>query len=203
MSNTSAIVSVTTPNGQLVDPKTGSATFSMLKWMQQVGQLLNKVFNSQGAISPDSMPFPTANALGGVTTAGPVTSQWINEIDGQGIPHLKQPAYSDLAGTLPNPTLTTLGGVQASTAQVHQWVVAISPSGVPQTSQPGFADISGNASPAQVPALSDLTGQITEAQLPSAGLTVTIITARITPLTGVEGSMTFTNGILTGQVQAT
>lgn len=203
MSNTSPIVSVTTPNGQLVDPKTGSATFSMLKWMQQVGQLLNKVFNSQGAISPDSIPFPTANALGGVTTAGPVTSQWINQIDGQGLPHLKQPSYSDLSGTLPNPSIANLGGVHASNAQSHQWVTAIGPDGTPQTSQPGFIDISGVATAAQVPDLSDLNGQITQGQLPPTGLTVTVTTARLTPLTGLQGSMIFTNGILTGQVQAT
>jgi hypothetical protein len=36
----------------------------------------------------------------------------------------------------------------------------------------------------------------------AAGISVTITTAALTPL-GAQGSMTFTNGILTGQVQAT
>lgn len=202
MSNAKPIVSVTTPNGPLVDVKTGLAVFSFLKWIQNVGQLLNQVFDNQGALSPDSIPFPTANALGGVTTAGPTTSQWINEIDGQGVPHLKQPAYSDLAGSLPNPSLTSLGGVNASTVQPNQFVTAIGTSGAPQTAQPAFADLSGVATPGQIPNLSDLNGQITEAQLPSAGLTVTITTAKLT-VAGSEGSMAFTNGILTGQVQAT
>lgn len=35
------------------------------------------------------------------------------------------------------------------------------------------------------------------------GLTVTITTAKLTPTTGVNGSMTFVNGILTAQTQAT
>ena len=52
------------------------------------------------------------------------------------------------------------------------------------------------------PAFSDVSGQIAEAQLPSAGLTTTITTAALTP-TGMQGSMTFTNGILTASTPAT
>lgn len=37
----------------------------------------------------------------------------------------------------------------------------------------------------------------------SAGITVTITTAQLTPATGTQGSMTFKNGILTAQVAAT
>jgi hypothetical protein len=37
----------------------------------------------------------------------------------------------------------------------------------------------------------------------SAGMTVTITTAKLTPVTGTNGSMTFKNGLLTAQVQAT
>jgi len=37
----------------------------------------------------------------------------------------------------------------------------------------------------------------------TSGLSVTITTAKITPVTGTNGSMTFTNGILTAQTQAT
>jgi uncharacterized protein YpuA (DUF1002 family) len=36
-----------------------------------------------------------------------------------------------------------------------------------------------------------------------SGLSVTITTAKITSVTGVDGSMTFTNGVLTAQTQAT
>ena len=37
----------------------------------------------------------------------------------------------------------------------------------------------------------------------SAGITATITTARLTPVTGTQGSMTFKNGLLTAQTQAT
>jgi len=55
---------------------------------------------------------------------------------------------------------------------------------------------------ASQPAFTDITGQITTAQLPASGLTVTITTAALTGL-GTQGSMTFTNGILTAQTPAT
>lgn len=203
MSQTKPIVSVNTPSGPLVDIKTGMAVFGFLKWLQQVGQLLNQVFDNQGALSPDSIPFPTSTALGGVTTAGPVTHQWIDQIDARGSPHLSQPSYTDLSGSLPTPSQTTRGGVLASAAVAKQFVTSISTTGAPQTAQASFTDLAGAASASQVPNLPDLNGQITEAQLPAAGLTVTIVTARLVPLTGTEGSMTFTNGILTGQVAAT
>jgi len=52
------------------------------------------------------------------------------------------------------------------------------------------------------PAFSDISGSLSTSQLPSAGLSVTITTAKLTTL-GTQGSMTFTNGQLTAQVQAT
>lgn len=52
------------------------------------------------------------------------------------------------------------------------------------------------------PAFSDVSGNISEGQLPTAGLTVIITTAALTP-TGTQGSMTFQNGILVGNVPAT
>jgi hypothetical protein len=68
--------------------------------------------------------------------------------------------------------------------------------------QPDFGDLTGSATAAQVPALSALTGAITSGQLPASGLSVTIVTAQLTTL-GAQGSMTFTNGILTAQTPAT
>jgi hypothetical protein len=88
-------------------------------------------------------------------------------------------------------------------AIAHEWLNSYNAeTGAFTQTQPAFTDISGTATAAQVPALSALTGQITESQLPSAGLSVTITTAMLTP-TGTEGSLTFTNGILTAQTPAT
>ena len=58
-----------------------------------------------------------------------------------------------------------------------------------------YTNISGLATVAHTGAYSDLTGTPT-------GLSVTITTAKLTAL-GTNGSMTFTNGILTSQTQAT
>jgi hypothetical protein len=52
------------------------------------------------------------------------------------------------------------------------------------------------------PAFTDISGQITTSQLPSAGLSATIVTAKLTG-GGANGSMTFTNGILTASTPAT
>lgn len=70
----------------------------------------------------------------------------------------------------------------------HEWLASYnSATGQFTLTQPAFSDISGN---------------LATSQLPSAGLSVTIITAQLTP-TGTQGSMTFTNGILTAQTPAT
>lgn len=52
------------------------------------------------------------------------------------------------------------------------------------------------------PAFSDISGTLVPAQLPTVGLTVVVTTAALT-LGGTQGSMTFTKGIITAQVQAT
>ena len=92
---------------------------------------------------------------------------------------------------------------QTFTAAAHKFVATYDETtGAFTDLQPEFTDISGTASAAQVPALSALTGQITTSQLPSSGLNVTITTAKLTTL-GANGSMTFTNVLLTGSVAAT
>jgi hypothetical protein len=85
----------------------------------------------------------------------------------------------------------------------HQWLASYNAAtGAFTLSQPAFTDISGTATAGQVPALSALTGQITTSQLPSSGLTTTIVTAKLTG-GGANGSMVFTNGILTASTPAT
>lgn len=91
-----------------------------------------------------------------------------------------QPAYSDLNGTpvLPSDALAT------ASKWVNSYTAA---TGAFTETQPDFSDISGN---------------LTTSQLPTAGITATITTAAITS-GGTQGSMTFTNGILTAQTPAT
>lgn len=88
-------------------------------------------------------------------------------------------------------------------AVAHEWLTSYTAAtGAFGQTQPAFADISGTATAGQVPALSALSGQITTSQLPASGLSVTITTAKLTT-GGTNGSMTFTNGILTAQTPAT
>lgn len=49
---------------------------------------------------------------------------------------------------------------------------------------------------------SQVTGRLTTSNLPSSGLSTTIVTAALTGI-GTQGSMTFTNGILTASTPAT
>lgn len=196
------IVSVTTPAGPLIDVKTGFALFGFTKWMQYVGQLLNQVFSNQGMISPDAIPFPTATSLGGVTTAGPTANEFINAIGTDGVPVLAQPSFSNLSGTAIASQIPALSALSGS----------VTPSQVPPLQNlngkvmagqvPDLQDLNGAVTPSQVPALSALSGNITTSQLPPSGLSVVIVTAKLTG-GGANGSMTFTNGLLTGQVAAT
>lgn len=52
------------------------------------------------------------------------------------------------------------------------------------------------------PAFTDISGNLATSQLPTVGISATITTAKLT-VGGTNGSQTFTNGILTAQVQAT
>jgi hypothetical protein len=61
-----------------------------------------------------------------------------------------------------------------------------------QSNAEGFASNASNIT----------SGNLALGRLPAVGLTVTITTAALTP-TGTQGSQTFTNGVLTAQVQAT
>jgi hypothetical protein len=79
-------------------------------------------------------------------------------------------------------------GPQTFTAVLHEFLTAYNAAtGVFSAAQPSFPDISGN---------------LATSQLPIAGLSVTITTAKLSS-GGTQGSMTFTAGLLTAQVQAT
>lgn len=114
-------------------------------------------------------------------TIGPTAHEWINSYDSAtGAFTLAQPDYSDLTG---KPTLPS-----DATATPHRWVNSYTAStGAFTETQPDFTDVSGN---------------LATTQLPTAGISATITTAALTS-TGTQGSMTFTNGILTAQTPAT
>ena len=121
------------------------------------------------------------------------------------------------SGLLPPSGIGSLGGVAANNPVPNEWINSIDTSGNPQLSQPGFGNIAGVASPAQVPALSalsgavtpaqcptlsNLNGQITTGQLPPSGISGTVTLAKLTG-GGTNGSLTYTNGIITAVVNPT
>lgn len=96
---------------------------------------------------------------------------------------------SNITGTLNVPN----GGTGATS--LTGYVKGSGTSALTASSTIPYTDISGLATVANTGDYADLTGTPT-------GLSVTITTAKLTAL-GSNGSMTFTNGILTAQTQAT
>lgn len=205
--STNSTVSSTTPTGPLVD-KDGKALFAFLKWMQGVGGTINANFDPDGDYQG---PIGSRATINGRSTLASIV-QFISTggiVQGAGIDFAISYLNKDTDHIADGFGSPLAGGKAAFTALIsspppvtaHQWVRGLA-AGIFVESQPDFTDLTGTATPAQVPALPALGGQITFAQLPSAGLNVTITTAALTTL-GTQGSMTFQNGVLTGQVQAT
>ena len=97
--------------------------------------------------------------------------------------------YSNISGA---PSLGTMATQNANSVSITGGTITgvnLSGSSIP------YSNVTGLATVAHTGAYSDLTGTPT-------GLSVTITTAKLTTL-GSNGSMTFTNGILTSQTQAT
>jgi hypothetical protein len=108
-------------------------------------------------VATTQLPNPSASTLGGVESAAAVSHEWIDSISTSGVPHLSQPAFTDISGTvaatqLPNPSASTLGGVESIASVSHNFLTAISTSGVPAQAQPAFTDISGALTPSQLSA---------------------------------------------------
>ena len=204
------VVSSTIPNTALVDPKTGQIQFGWLKWFQQISQVINTSLNQGGTFEGEIGPSATlegnttiAALLQNLGPTGEIAFLFVSGVAtptqiGTGVPAAGE--YVD-GGT---GAWTALPVVPTSAAAVpHAWIASYNAAtGVFTLTQPDFADLSGAATAAQVPALSALNGQITGTQLPAGGFSGTITTAKLTTL-GVNGSMTFTNGQLTAQAQAT
>lgn len=229
--STNAVVSSTTPTGPLVN-KDGTATYALVKWMQNMGTTINGAFDSKGNYQG---PIGKKATIDGRSTLASIV-QYIDTggiVTGPGIDfaraylnkdtdHITDGTGNPLAGgkaayialVSPAPTVgqtIRYDGINwkhvaiavAKAANASQWLNSYdATTGNFSSTQPAFTDISGVAAPAQVPPLSSLLGQITTAQLPSSGLSVTIATAKLTT-GGANGSMTFTNGILTAQTPAT
>jgi hypothetical protein len=66
---------------------------------------------TSGTLSSARLPNPATNALGGIQAVSSVTNQWIDSISIAGVPHLSQPGFANLSGTItvaqiPNAVIT-------------------------------------------------------------------------------------------------
>lgn len=184
------------------------ATWNFLKILQDWDTKLANGLNSIGQITQD---IPAATKIVGRVAIGTIL-QFLDD-GGQvlagGIDFARAYINKDTDHIADGIGSPLAGGRAAEVALVtsppvpeaSKWVRGLA-GGVFIKSQPAFADISGAATAAQVPALSALNGQITDAQLPPDGITVTVVTAKLN-VAGTNGSMTYTNGILTAQTPAT
>lgn len=204
---TNAVVSSTTPSGQIVE-KDGTATRSFLKWMQNVGITVNSNFDQNGVYQGDIGTHATivgretlASILQNIDIDGIIQAAGIDfsiAYVNKDTDHIADGIGSPLAGgKAAQVALVT----SAPIVTPHFWLDGMV-GGVFTKSQPDFSDLSGTAAPAQIPPLSALSGTITSSQLPVAGLNATITTAQLTG-PGAQGSMTFVDGILTAETQAT
>lgn len=207
MANSSGVTPVacgnTLPQGSIVDPKTGRATWAFIKWLQdvqnrltlgltEIGQLIGEInantqisgrggtigtalqnVTSAGVVQPPGITPASDAAQGGVilpngapsNTLGSAALAETSQFDAAGAAAQAQAnaeAFAANAGNLssgtlspdrlPAPTTNSLGGVMALLETPSQWVNAISVTGHPQTAQPGFTDLTGQAMAAQLPA---------------------------------------------------
>ena len=205
--STNATVSNTTPTGIIVNSD-GTANYAFLKWMQSVGSTVNANFDPKGNYQG---PIGARATIDGRSTLASIL-QFISTggiVQAAGIDFALAYLNKDTDHIADGFGSPMAGGRAAYTALIasppavtpHKWLAGLV-SGVFVESQPAFADLTGAATVAQIPPLSAISGRITAGQLPVAGLSITIVTAQLTTL-GTQGSMTFTNGQLTGQVAAT
>jgi hypothetical protein len=99
-------------------PVTGSGTISVTK----TGQNANLVYAGPGSGGPGfpgfrslvgaDLPNPSSSTLGGIQSAAAVAHQWIDSVSTSGVPHLSQPAFSDISGQA---TLAQLPSIGANT----------------------------------------------------------------------------------------
>jgi len=178
----------------LFDPKTGILNHAAFVMFQQWQQQLAGGFDPSGNLKSNILP--TIGIVGRAGTIGSIL-QNINQY-GVVLPAGLSSATDTLQGAVILP-LGAVGHTLGSAAMLPS--TAFDPNGAAaaaQTNAQAYADAAANA--AQSNAEAAASAALAAAFAP--GISVTITTAQLTTL-GSQGSMTFTNGLLTGQVQAT
>lgn len=199
----------------------GNATFAFTKILQgwstqlqngldELGQLIGQI-NAATKIAGRTEGIGTT--VGNIDSAGTVTALGVDlsrPYLNKTTDHINDGTGSPLAGGIAaHAALTASSPVIGDYLQFNgiTWVPVMLPpfplniAATPSNWVNSYTASTGTFTKTQ-PNFTDVAGQIATAQLPASGLSVTITTAKLT-VGGANGSMTFTNGILTAQVQAT
>ncbi|HXP29705.1 MAG TPA: hypothetical protein VN832_01355 [Stellaceae bacterium] len=86
-------------------PVTSSGTITCSYTSETAGTFFAAPSGASGtpsfrALVGADLPLPTASTLGGVESSASVAHQWLASIDTSGVPHLSQPGFSDLSGSI-------------------------------------------------------------------------------------------------------
>lgn len=187
--------------GQFLDLKTGKLTRGAQYLLQQWQTQLAAGFDSNGDlisnIEPSVLIIGRLGTLGSIlqnlTAAGIITPSGMSSATPteQGAVVMPAGAPSNRLGSAAIVSASTFDPAGAASAA--------------QTAAESFATTAANNAQANAENFASNASNLTSGNIPTArllGITVTITTAKLT-VGGANGSQTFTNGLLTAQVQAT
>jgi len=190
------VVSNTTPNAPLVDSN-GRATLAFLKWMQNIGATINQGFDQQGNYQGPIGTFATiagrkylAEIVARIGTDGVVEASGLPAATDteQGAVVMPAGAVSNVLGSAAIRSATSFDPAGSATAA--------------EAAANTHADAAASTAQSNAEASSNAFTTTAIATAFSPGISVVITTAKLT-VGGANGSMTFVDGLLTGQVAAT
>ena len=214
MATSGPVLSSTIIQTPIVDPKTGRLTAPAQQWFMNTGRIINEAFDQQtqfkGQIGSTAIlagrSAGLTDMLQNISDTGNVAA---DAIAGPGTvnPAVLPPATTAAHGTIQLPPGASTSILGTAALQNVAAFDAAGSAAAAQAAAEAASDPVGSAATAQANAeafssnASNLTsGTVANARL--GGLSITITTAKLT-VGGTNGSMTFTNGVLTSQVAAT
>lgn len=204
------------PSRSPIADKNGMATWSFIQiligWDTKLNNGLNSTGQLIGNIDPETRVLPRTEGLG--VTLQNISDTGVMESAGlfsatplaQGAVVMPAGAPDNRLGTAAIEPATSFDSAgSAAAAQANAEAYADTVAGSAQSNAEAHADAvaataQSNAETFASNASNLSSGTVALPRLP--GISVTITTAALTP-TGMQGSMTFTNGVLTAQVQST
>jgi tetrahydromethanopterin S-methyltransferase subunit F len=204
------------PSRSPIADQNGMATWSFIQiligWDTKLNNGLNSTGQLIGNIDPATRVLPRTEGLG--ITLQHISNTGVVESDGlfsatplaQGAVFMPTGAADNHLGTAAIEPATAFDSAgSAAAAQANAEAYANTVAGSAQSNAEAHADAVAATAQSNAEAFSSNASNLTSGTVATArlgGLTATVTTAALT-VGGTQGSMTFTNGLLTAQVQAT